>query len=90
MNPAFIYILARIKNGEFYIGSASDVAKRLSQHNAGYVQATKHKRPYKLVFSQKFESTDSAHKTEGRLKKMKRRDYIQRIIDDGYIRMEID
>ena len=43
----------------------------------------------KLAFSQKFDSLREVRYIEGRLKKMKRKDYLKKIIEDGFIRMKI-
>ena len=51
-----MYVIERVKNGEYYIGITEDVEFRLQQHNAGNVVATRYKRPYKLVFSQRFDN----------------------------------
>jgi putative endonuclease len=88
MESTSVYILERCKNGEYYIGSAKDVDLRLKQHNAGYVKATKNKRPYKIVFFQEFETEEIAEKIEKKLKKMKRRDYLEKIVGDGYLKIK--
>ena len=41
----------------------------------------------KVVFSQEYDNLEQARKIERRLKKLKRKDYIQKIIADGYIKM---
>ena len=40
-----------------------------------------------LVFSQKFDTLLEARKVELKLKKLKRKDYIEKIIDDGFIKL---
>ncbi|MCX6812021.1 MAG: GIY-YIG nuclease family protein [Candidatus Berkelbacteria bacterium] len=86
MKSGFVYIIQRVEKDEFYIGSATDVEKRLNQHNAGNVTATKYKRPYKLAFCQKFESLDEAKRIERKIKNWKRKDWIIKIIKDGRIK----
>ncbi|MDD3774122.1 MAG: GIY-YIG nuclease family protein [Patescibacteria group bacterium] len=81
-----LYILQSLKNNTYYIGSTSDLINRFKQHNSGSVKATKHKKPYKLVFKQEFENMIIAHKMELKLKKWKRKDFIAKIIEDGEIR----
>lgn len=79
----YLYILQSLKNNSYYIGSTSNLDKRLKFHNSGYVKATKYKRPYKLVFCQKFDNIEIAHKAELKIKKWKRKDFIEKIIKDG-------
>ena len=49
--------------------------------------ATRHIRPLELVFSQEYADIISARRMEHRLKKLKRRDYIKRLIADGFIKL---
>lgn len=81
----YVYIIQSLKNQSFYIGSSTDYKRRLCQHNSGNVQSTKYKRPYKLVFVQQFNSLEEANKIELKLKRWKRRDFIEKIIEDGRI-----
>ncbi|MDP3958157.1 MAG: GIY-YIG nuclease family protein [bacterium] len=82
---AYLYILQN-KAGRFYIGSTSDLEKRLKHHLGGHTPSTKRLGPMKLVFNQEFALLAEARQMEKWLKKMKRRDYIERIVKDGYIR----
>jgi predicted GIY-YIG superfamily endonuclease len=43
-----------------------------------------------LVFKQEFESMEIARKIESRLKKLKRKDYLKKIVEDGFIRMSVE
>ena len=82
----FLYIL-KDNNGKFYIGSTDDLKRRLKQHYLGHTQTTRNMKNPTLVFSQKFSSLQEARKIEARIKKLKRKDYIEKIIKDGYIKM---
>ena len=83
---AWIYILKDI-NGKFYIGSSNNLKRRLKQHLLGYAQTTRRMNSPKMVLSQEVDSLLTARKIEYKLKKMKRRDFIEKIIADGHIRM---
>jgi len=80
---AFVYILQSLKNGSYYIGSTRNVQRRLEQHNSGNVQATKYKRPYKLVFFQEFASSREASMAEKKIRSWKRKDFIEKVIESG-------
>ena len=82
----FLYIL-KDNNGKFYIGSTDDLKRRLKRHYLGHTQTTRNMKNPTLVFSQKFSSLQEARKIEARIKKLKRKDYIEKIIKDGYIKM---
>ena len=87
MMKSYLYILQSLKNNSYYIGSTSNLNKRLKFHNSGYVKATKYRRPYKLVFKQEFDNINIAHKAELKIKSWKRRDFIEKIIKDGKLRI---
>lgn len=82
----YVYILQNQKTGKFYIGSTSNLNKRLRHHKAGGTPSTKRIKPDKLVFKQWFDTLEKARGAEQKLKRMKRKDYIQKIVKDGYIK----
>ncbi|MFA5986499.1 MAG: hypothetical protein WC819_04110 [Parcubacteria group bacterium] len=41
-----------------------------------------------MVFMQEFASVELARKMEMKLKKMKRKDYLKKIIEDGFIKIQ--
>ena len=84
--PAFVYIL-KDDDGKFYIGSTDNLKRRLHQHDIGQTQTTRNMNKPKVVFSQEYDNLEQARKIERRLKKLKRKDYIQKIITDGYIKI---
>jgi putative endonuclease len=45
-----VYILASLKDGRTYVGFSHDIEIRLKEHNAGKVDATKHRRPFKVIY----------------------------------------
>ncbi len=85
MSVGSVYILKSQKNGRYYIGSAENVARRVSQHNEGRVKATEFIRPLKLVFQQEYSDVTLARRIEYRLKALKRRDILERIIAERKI-----
>ncbi|MBI4435170.1 GIY-YIG nuclease family protein [Candidatus Uhrbacteria bacterium] len=85
---AWVYILKSVVDGRFYIGSTTDLERRLKQHSQHHTQSTARMGSLTLAFSQEFPSIEIARKVESRLKKLKRRDYIEKIVEDGYIRTE--
>ena len=83
---AYVYIL-QAEDGRYYIGSTDDISRRVSQHQKGYSPATKRMGKVKLVLQQEYDSISKARKIEFRLKKLKRRDYIDKVVSEGIIRM---
>lgn len=85
-----VYILESIADGRYYIGSTNDLNLRLKHRFGGHTPTTKRFGEIKLVFSQEYDSLREARIIEKKLKRLKRKDYIQKIIADGYIKMRID
>ncbi len=83
---AYIYIL-KDKNGKFYIGSTSDVYRRLRQHLLGHTQTTRNMDSPRIVLTQEVDSLLVARRIESKLKRMKRKDFIEKIVADGYIKL---
>jgi len=88
MKKGFVYIIRSETSKNYYIGSSEDPIKRLSEHNQGMVKSTNKKGPWILMFTQEYDSLREAKQVEYRLKKLKRRDYLERIIHDGYIKIK--
>ena len=46
----FTYVLENEKDGRLYIGTTTNLKKRLGLHKQGNVKSTKNRRPLKLVY----------------------------------------
>ena len=79
--PYFVYVLISEKNGRAYIGSCEDVSVRLSRHNGGKVTATKHQLPYRLAYTEEFDTCGEARKRESWLKRQKSRVLLDELIE---------
>ncbi len=79
----YVYILFSQKNIRYYIGSSADVQERLLRHNAGATPSTKSGRPWKIVYTQEFDSKTEALKFENYLKRMKSKVTIESLIAKG-------
>ncbi len=80
-----LYILQN-DAGRFYVGSTENLEKRVQHHEGGHTPSTKRLGKVRLVFAQEYSTLTEARKIERWLKKMKRRDYVEQIIKDGYIK----
>ena len=65
---AYIYILKSLQDGNLYIGSTSDLSRRLAQHNEGQVVSTRDRRPFEVVYYEAYRSEHDARKREANLK----------------------
>jgi putative endonuclease len=55
----YTYVLRSVLDNNLYIGYTDDLTKRIQAHDKGLVQATKNRRPLKLVY---YEACDSKEK----------------------------
>ena len=76
-----IYILKSEKNGKYYIGSTSNLIKRLKKHNSGEVKSTKTLIPLKIVYTERYSTNSQARKRESYIKKRKSRKYVESLIE---------
>lgn len=73
MNKYYLYIL-QCSDQTLYTGIATDLKRRLSEHNSSNLGAkyTRGRRPLKLIYSQKFINRSEATKAEAKIKKLSR------------------
>ncbi len=69
----FVYLL-KCADGTFYIGSTTDLARRVEEHNASNKGAsyTRGRRPVTLAYSEEWASRSEAQIREAELKKLTR------------------
>lgn len=88
MIKGYVYILRDSKN-TFYVGSTLNLENRLKAHLSGSTRTTKKMSYPKLVLSQEYESIMIARKIERRIKNLKRKDYLEKMVEDGYIKLKV-
>lgn len=64
----YVYILISEKDKRLYIGYSPDLARRIEKHNKGFVAATKHRRPLKLIYYEAYLTEKDAKQRETYLK----------------------
>lgn len=64
----YVYILESLKDKSLYIGSASNLEKRVKQHNSGNSRYTNQHRPYKLICYIALPTKEDAERFEKYLK----------------------
>ena len=85
----FLYILQSELNSRYYIGSTTELTKRMHEHSKGYVKATRNIRPLKLRFFKKFDTIREARRIEYKLKKMKSKIILERIINEQELKLTL-
>jgi putative endonuclease len=79
----YVYVLKSEKDGSFYIGQTGDRDKRVAAHNGGRSRWTKSKRPWMLVYSERYPTRSEAVKRERYLKSLKSHVEIENLILTG-------
>ena len=86
---SYVYILQSKRDNKYYIGSTINLDQRFLHHKQGYTPSTKRFGDLKLVFNQEYATLREARLIEKRLKKFKRKDFIEKIIKDGFIKIKV-
>ena len=76
----WVYILKSSKDNKFYIGSTSNLEKRIKYHNGGKVRSTKSRRPLDLIYSKKYNSVRLARQRENFLKSGQGRKWVREVV----------
>jgi len=75
-----VYILQSTVDGSYYVGSTQDLNERLDRHNQGRSKYTKSKRPWQLVYHEKYPERSSAMKREKEIKGRKSTHFIESLV----------
>ncbi len=65
------YIIQSTTTKRYYIGFTSDIDQRLRQHNLGANRSTRHKGPWKLIYSETYSEKSLAWDRERQIKSYK-------------------
>ena len=76
----FVYILQSFRDQRYYIGSTSDLEKRLLYHNSGRQRSTRSRIPFKLIYNESFFTKSEALKRERYIKSLKGGEAFKRLI----------
>jgi len=67
----YLYILQSFRDKGYYIGITANIENRLKKHNKGEVRSTKTRKPFVVIYSEKFENYKSARIREKEVKSYK-------------------
>jgi len=76
----YVYIIYSEKIDGYYTGITDDIERRLERHNQGWRRFTKRGIPWKVVYTEKFETKSDALDRERKIKNRKSRKYIESLI----------
>ena len=76
----YIYVLKSLKDGIRYVGSGEDYQERLRRHNKGDYRFTKGHLPWKVVYTESYETRAEAVRREKFLKSGLGREFLNKTI----------
>jgi putative endonuclease len=76
----YVYVLQSQKDQRRYIGLTDDISRRLKEHNNGEVSATKGRRPFILIYSERFDTRAQAAFREQHFKSGQGREELNKIM----------
>ena len=76
----FVYILRSLKDGRYYIGSTSNLEKRVERHNQGGNISTKNRRPLELVYFETYNTRVDALRRERVVKSYKGGEAFEKLV----------
>jgi putative endonuclease len=79
--PFHTYILRSESTGQFYIGHTENLTKRIFERNNNRTTSIKNRGPWKLFYSEVFDTRSSAARREREIKNMKSRIYIESLAE---------
>ncbi len=82
----YVYVLISKKDLGFYIGISKNPEKRLKRHNAGDTKSTKGRRPFELIYKEKYSTRKEAREREKYLKSGIGRDFIKNNFKNNFPR----
>ena len=77
---AHLYILQSVVTGRFYVGSTSDLPRRLSEHTRDHSPFTRGRGPWRVVYQEEFADLREARGRERQIKSWKSRRAIHKLI----------
>ena len=75
-----LYILLSEKTNKFYIGSTGNLEDRITRHNGSRSKSTKTGIPWKLVYTEEFETRGEAMKRERAVKLWKSHERVAQLV----------
>ena len=80
MDKFFTYIIYSDKLNKYYIGSTTDLDRRIKEHNRGKTPFARLGMPWQLKYSEEFLTRTEAVRRELEIKRRKDRKYIEKLI----------
>ncbi len=79
----FVYLIQSDFDNSFYVGYSQDPHKRLLAHNNGESTYTRRKMPWKLLYTEEYNSKSEALKREKFLKAQRNTEFYKKLIKES-------
>ena len=83
----YTYILYSLKDEKLYIGSTSDLKRRVREHNNGSNTSTKPRRPLKLIYYEAHLDKKDAMRRESYFKTDKGKSTIKQMLREALLKL---
>ena len=77
----YVYILESVEYKHYYIGSTSNLEKRITRHNEGGSVWTKRYKPWKIIYTEQYLTKTESLCREREIKSWKRGNEFKKLID---------
>jgi putative endonuclease len=67
----YVYILKSLSSARYYVGHTDKLDRRINEHNSGKTRSTKAYIPWKLVYTEKYDTRAEASNREKEIKSYK-------------------
>jgi len=64
----YVYVIKSLKDKKLYVGHTNDLVRRINEHNKGFVNVTKNRKPFSLIY---YEASDVLQDAVNREKSLK-------------------
>jgi putative endonuclease len=78
----YVYLLKSLKNGNLYTGYTNNLKRRIKEHNDGFVESTKNRTPFDLIYCEACRSHNDALAREKYLKSGMGKRYLKNRLED--------
>jgi putative endonuclease len=75
----FAYAISSVDRDYIYAGISDNVERRVDQHNNGYEKTTRPYRPFRLIYTEKFNTRIDSRKKEKFLKSGLGKQYLRKL-----------
>lgn len=79
----WVYVLENKETNRYYVGSTTNIDKRIKQHKQGHTRTTRVLGTTELVYTEIYNTIEEARRREKQIKSYKSKKYIRSLIVKG-------